>query len=393
MAEIYLSRKSQLYFLILLTGIFFLNMLCRLILGPLLPVLEGQLGISHATSGSLFMFIAFGYAGGLFASAFVSASLSNRRTIVMSAVSTAFAFYLVALSDSLWGIRGGLLLLGLATGLYLPSGMTALTLATRPDNWGKAIAIHEYAPTLAFICAPLLVEAFLGLGGWEGVVALVGTASLVLGLFFFRFAPGTDFKGEPPQVSSISLILKGPAFWIIVVFFALAVGSTVGLFSMMPLYLVEERGIDRTLANSVIGLSRIPLLVIVLISGWLSDRFGPKPMIATVFIFSALTTIVLAIIPDRWVLVIVFIQPLLTVCFFPAGFTIISRITPPAARSLYLSLTMVLANLVASGVIPAILGFFGEFYSFGMGFILLGVTMLLSVLLMPFLKLHEQYDK
>lgn len=390
MADPYLSRKSQLFFLFLLTGIFFLNMLSRLILAPLLPVLEAELGISHAVSGSFFLFIALGYSAGLLGSGFVSGFMSSRRTIFIAAVSSGLAFYLVALSGSVWAIRLCLLFLGLATGLYLPTGMTALTMAIRPENWGKAIAVHEYAPTLAFISAPLLVEALIGLGGWEGIVILIGTASIIIGLFFRRFAPGSDFKGDKPCLASIRELIRERSLWIMGAFFALAVGATVGLYSMMPLYLVEERGIDRTLANTLIGLSRVPLLGMVLIAGWLTDRLGPRPVITIVMLFNAVTTILLAILPGQWVFVMLFLQPMLSVCFFPVGFIILSRIAPAPLRSLYLSLAMLISNLFGSGIFPFIFGLFGDARAFGTGFIIFGVIMLLSVLLIPCLKLPEQ---
>ena len=86
MTDAPLSRKSQMFLLSLLTGIFFLNILLRVVLAPLLPVIEKDLGIGHAVAGGFFMMIALGYATGLFGSGFVSAHLTHRRTIVIAAV-------------------------------------------------------------------------------------------------------------------------------------------------------------------------------------------------------------------------------------------------------------------------------------------------------------------
>lgn len=385
-----ISRKSQIFLLALLTGVFSLNMLSRLVLAPLLPVLQEELGFSHAASGSLFLMIAIGYSAGLLGSGFVSARLTHRLTIVASALAAASAFCLVAASNSLWTIRPGLFLLGIATGLYLPAGMTALTAAIPPAQWGKAIAVHEYAPTLAFISAPLLVEGLLAPFHWEGIVILIGAALLLLGVVFLRFAPGGDFKGETPTLHNIRPMIGQPAFWIMVVFFALAIGATVGLYGMMPLYLIEEGGFDRNFANSLLGLSRVPLLAMALVSGWLSDRFGPKPLMTMVIIFNGAMTILLGALPGQWVPLMVFVQPMLTVCFFPAGFTILARIAPQHSRGLYVSLTMLLANLVGAGLLPLALGIFGDAGAFSMAFILFGILMLLCVLLIRCLKLPNE---
>jgi NNP family nitrate/nitrite transporter-like MFS transporter len=384
MTDAPLSRKSQIFLLSLLTGIFFLNILLRVVLAPLLPVIEKDLGIGHAVAGSLFMMIALGYATGLFGSGFVSAHLTHRRTIVIAAVAGGCALFFIAASHSLWAIRLGLVSLGVATGLYLPSGMTTITAAIRSVHWGKAIAFHEFAPSFAFILAPFIVEGLLLLCRWQEILVLIGASSFILGLVFLRLAPSGDFKGEAPT------LVGKPAFWIMVVLFSLAIGSSLGLYSMMPLYLVAERGIDRELANMLVGLSRIPLLIMGLVSGWISDRIGPKPTITVAILFIGLMTILLGLLPGRWVLLMVFLQPMLTVSFFPAGFTILSRIVPPRARNLSVSLTMFIAYLIGAGFLPTILGIFGDKGAFSAAFILVGSLMLLSVLLLPRLVLTEE---
>jgi NNP family nitrate/nitrite transporter-like MFS transporter len=389
MTDAPLSRKSQMFLLLLLTGIFFLNLLLRVVLAPLLPVIEAELGLNHTVSGSLFMMIALGYAMGLFGSGFVSANLTHRRTIVIAAVAGGCAFFFIAASQSLWTIRLGLVCLGVATGLYLPSGMTTITAAIRSVHWGKAIAFHEFAPSFAFILAPFIVEGLLLLCNWQEILVLIGAISLILGLVFLRLAPGGDFTGEAPTLDNIRLLIGKPAFWIMVVLFALAIGSSIGLYSMMPLYLVAERGIDREQANMLVGLSRIPLLIMGLLSGWISDRIGPKPTITFAILFIGLMTILLGLLPGRWALLMVFLQPMLTVSFFPAGFTILSRIVPPRARNLSVSLTMFIAYLIGAGFLPIILGIFGDKGAFGTAFILVGSLMLLSVLLLPRLILPE----
>jgi MFS transporter, NNP family, nitrate/nitrite transporter len=389
MTDAPLSRKSQMFLLLLLTGIFFFNILLRVVLAPLLPVIEGELGLNHTVSGSLFMMIALGYAMGLFGSGFVSAHLTHRRTIAIAAVAGGCAFFFIAASHSLWAIQLGLVFLGVATGLYLPSGMTTITAAIRSVHWGKAIAFHEFAPSFAFILAPLIVEGLLLLCRWQEILVLIGAISLILGLVFLRLAPGGDFTGEAPTLGNIRLLIGKPAFWIMVVLFSLAVGSSMGIYSMMPLYLVAERGIDRELANMLIGLSRIPLLIMGLAAGWISDRIGPKPTIAVALLFIGLMTILLGLLPGRWVLLMVFLQPMLTVSFFPAGFMILSRIVPPRARNLSVSLTMFVGYLIGAGFLPTILGIFGDKGAFGTAFILLGSLMILSVFLLPRLILPE----
>jgi NNP family nitrate/nitrite transporter-like MFS transporter len=390
MTDAPLTKKAQIFLLALLTGIFLINFLARIVLAPLMPVIEKELGLDHTGAGGLFMLIAIGYSAGLLGSGFVSSRLTHRLTIVLAAVGVGCIFFLIAASNTLWAICLGLILVGVSTGIYLPSGMTTITASIRPVHWGKAIAVHEMAPSLAFISAPLLVEGILVFFPWRVVLVLIGFASAVLGLTFLRFGPGGGFTGEAPTLGNIRLLFGKPAFWIMAVLFGLAIGSGVGIYSMMPLYLVAERGFERGMANTLVGLSRFPVIAMALASGWISDRFGPKPTITAVILLNGLATILLGILPGRWVIVMMFIQPMVMICFFPAGFMVLSRIVPPGVRNLSISLTIFIASFVGAGFLPQLMGVFGDRGAFGAAFILVGSLVLVSVFLLPRLVLTEE---
>ena len=85
----------------------------------------------------------------------------------------------------------------------------------------------------------------------------------------------------------------------------------------------------------------------------------------------------------------VFLQPMLTVCFFPAGFTILSRIVEPRARNLSVSFTIFIAYLTGAGLIPTLLGIFGDAGMFGLSFILVGCITLLCLPLITRLDLTQ----
>ena len=390
MTNLPLARKSQVVLLAIVTSIFFFNFLSRVVLSPLLPVIEKDLGLDHTTAGGFFMMIAFGYSAGLLGSGFVSARLTHRRTIALTAVACGLAYFLIAAGQTLWIIRLGLIFVGIATGIYLPSGITTITSSFPPVHWGKAIGVHELAPSLAYIGAPLIVEALLILCPWQAILALIGGVSVLLGLGFLRISPGGDFTGEAPTFVNIRILTSKPAFWIMAALFCVGITASMGVYSMMPLYLVAERGIDRSMANMLIGLSRIPVIFMALISGWISDRIGPKPTIAAAILFNGVTAILLGALPGRWVVLMVFLQPMLTVCFFPAAFTILSRIVPPRARNLSVSMTVFIAYMAGAGFVPTLLGVFGDRDAFGLAFILIGCVTLLSVLLLFHLNIPEE---
>jgi NNP family nitrate/nitrite transporter-like MFS transporter len=386
------SLGSHIRPILFLAGIFLLNFLGRIILAPLLPTIEKDLGLGHAEAGSLFLLISSGYFISLLGSGFVASRLMHRWTIIVSATAIGLALLGISASDSLLGISMGLVVLGLAAGLYLPSGISTLTSLISPSQWGKALAIHELAPNLAFVAAPLLSEVLLRWFSWRGILAVMGIASMVAGITFGRFGTGGGFPGDAPSVTSFRTILVKPAFWIMTILFGLAITGSLGVYAMLPLYLVTERSMDQYWANTLVALSRVSGLGMAFLAGWATDRFGARKIMAAVFLLTGTMTFLLGVTKGSWMVLIVFAQPMLAVCFFPAGFAALSCIGPSSSRNVAVSLTIPLAFLIGAGAIPAGIGIMGDTVSFAFGFALVGVFILMGFLLSLTLQLPEQYE-
>jgi len=375
--------------LLFLVGIFFVNFLSRIILSPLMPTVEGDLKIGHDEAGSFFFLITLGYCVGLFFSGFVSSRLEHRRAIILSSFALGGALFLVSATRNLWGIRSGLFVLGLAAGFYLPSGISTLTSLVSQRHWGKAIAIHELAPNLGFIVAPLLTEILLGWCSWQGILIVIGVASLMAGAVFALWGKGGNFSGEAPNLRTLKSILKEPSLLLMMAFFSLGVGASFGVYSMLPLYLVSEKGMDRTWANTLLALSRISPLATSFLAGWMTDRLGVKQTLKIVFLTSGLATAMIGIVPVSWILPIIFLQPILATAFFPAGFAALTRIGSPHIKNVAISLTVPLGFLIGGGAGTAGLGLAGEEKLFFLGFIVFGGLISGGAALVRYLKLAD----
>ncbi|MBW1816760.1 MAG: MFS transporter [Deltaproteobacteria bacterium] len=378
---------SRLGPLLFLTAIFCLNFISRIVLAPLMPAIEADLGLGHAEAGSLFLVLSLGYFVSLMGSGFVSSRLTHRRTIVLSVAAVGLALLGTCFSGSLWTVRLGLLLLGMAAGLYLPSGMATLSELVPARHWGKAVAVHELAPNVSFIAAPLIAEAFLESISWRGVLAVFGVVCLLLALAFARFGKGGGFRGDTPTFSAMKTLFGKRDFWIIMVLFCLGISGTLGLYAMLPLYLVSERGIGRSWANTLVALSRITSLGMAFVAGWLSDRFGPRWTLMTVLLLTGATTLILGVGPTPWVIAMLFFQPLAAVCFFPPGFAALSSVGPPALRGMAVSVTVPVAFMLGAGALPAGIGLTGDLGSFGWGIGLAGILIMAGSILTFFLRL------
>jgi len=81
--------------------LFFLNIVSRLCVGPLLPVVEREFGLRHSGAGSLYFFLAAGSCVGLYLSGHVAWRLSHRATIAVSGMTLGAALVAIAFTPSL----------------------------------------------------------------------------------------------------------------------------------------------------------------------------------------------------------------------------------------------------------------------------------------------------
>jgi NNP family nitrate/nitrite transporter-like MFS transporter len=380
--------------LLLLTSIFFVNFLSRIILAPLMPGVESDLAISHADAGSFFLLISLGYFITLLGSGFISSVLTHKQIISYSNIFLGLALLFTSFSMGLWGMRLGLLLLGMAAGPYIPSGIATLTTLIKSRHWGKAIAIHELAPNMSFVLAPLISEVVLYWFSWRAVFVVLGVMALLLAGLFSRFGRGGEFHGESAGLVSFRNLFSKSSFWIMVLLFSLGISSTLGVYTMLPLYLVTEHGYERNSANALIALSRVAGLGMALLGGWATDRFTPKLILKIVFLMTGLMTIFIGIASSSWVATAVFLQPVVAVCFFPAGIAALSIVSSPKERSIAVSLTVPIAFLVGGGGVPTLIGFFGDISSFGTGIVLVGGAIFMGVIFSGFIdsRNHPEND-
>lgn len=375
--------------LLFLTVIFFITFLARIILSPLMPVVEADLHLDHGQAGALFLPVAFGYFLALMASGYVSSRIKHHHTIVLSAVTIGLALIGTSFSRNLWGIHLGMFAVGIAAGLYFPSGMATITSLFQVQHWGKAIGVHELAPNLAFLVAPLFCEMLLAYLSWHSILALTGLVSLLLGAAFGYFGRSGDFPGEAPAFRPLRALFREPVFWIMLVLFSLGISSTVGIYSMLPLFLVSERGMEISSANTIVALSRLPSLGMALLSGWAADRVGAKKTMTAVLLATGILTLLLGLAPGTWTIVIVFLQAMVAVSFFPAAFAALSSIGMASSRNIVIAFTIPFAFLIGGGAVPTAIGMFGKEGAFGWGISMVGLLMLTGVMVTGLIKMPD----
>lgn len=377
---------SALPWIFMITAMYFLSFFARSILSPLLVPMEGAFASTHAETAGLLFFLSIGFGTALALAGILSSRIRHRVVLVLANVVLGFSLLLMAQAPGIQTARLAFLIFGIGSGLYLPSGMAALASVADDRYWGRAIAIHELAPNIAFILAPVAVEAALGFMGWRDIFTGMGLFCILGSALFLKFGRGGEEYGTAPDTKTLPLLLRRPAFWAIMVLIGMGVGLESGPYSLTPLFLVSEKGMSPSAANHLLSTSRLVTPLMALMGGWLADRVRiPWILIATI-VGSALALCGMGFLDGTGLSASIMMQASMPALMFPAIFKSVTEVFGVKEQSLVLSLTMPVAIFVALGVVPTLLGWCGDMGHFDYGFAGVGLLTLLTLGSLPFLK-------
>jgi MFS family permease len=367
-------------------GLWYLNFSTRAIFSPILPLIEDTLSLSHGEAGGLFTSLAIGNSLFLLISGRFAAIWGYKRTVVSGFIGIGLIFLALQWADSYLAFHILFFFLGIAAGTYLPSILPIITETYESRHWGKVIGIHDSAASVSILSVPILVALGIHFLSWKTLLLLLGAVSLLLPIYFWKVS--VEPRGEMSQQKSpISNLLKRRTLWIIGFLWIFASASSLGLYSVLPLYLIRERGIDFDFANTLFGISRVGAVFVSIFIGFLIDRYGYRLIAMLCLVTTGLSTIGLALSSTLpLILVTLILQATLSVGFFPAAFAALSNLTPLSERSMAIGVAISIGTIFGSGGAPLLLGLVADHFSFRTGIIWLGSLTAVSSLAVRFLR-------
>jgi NNP family nitrate/nitrite transporter-like MFS transporter len=359
-------------YVLLVSLMFLLTYLDRAMFGPLLPDLEAEFGITHAASTRFLLYISIGYSAGMFLSCFSSSKVRPRVMVSASLLGCGLALLGIAEAGSTALLSLFFALLGLAASQYFNGGMSTMRSLVRPAEWSKAISIHEIGPSASFFLGPLLAEAGAALLGWRGVAAGMGLVSILAGFLFYWLAKGGDTPAAPVSFKGVKAVLREPKLWLFTWLMGIAVAGEFAPFSVLSLHMTLERGMSPETTALLLSISRGAGPFAVLGGGFITARFGARRTMVVCFGLYALGMFLLAV---PWTVPFVFglcLQPLMVAMSFPPIFTMLAESFPVQSQTLLLAVGMPISALMGVGLMPSLLGLWGDYASFSAGFVMLG---------------------
>ena len=358
-----------------------------------MPAIEQEMQIGHGQAGRLFLMISFGYLIVPFVSGWMTSRINHRGALAVSAWIVGLSLIPFAFIQELWLLQIFMVTLGLGAGLHLPSAMATIAAEVQKSDWGKALSIHQCIPPLSFICAPLIAALLIMWVPWRSVIMIWAAIALLSAMVYSIKGRGGDFAGRRLNLEHVKSVVSLPGFWSMLLLLAMGIGGNAGIYAMLPLFFVNERGMDLAYANTLIGLSLISGVFAVFIAGWVIDKIGQKATMIYILLTAAVCTIFLGIAERPWIPVLLFLQSAALSAFMPAAFGALARVAPPSLRSVSTALGPPTSFVVGAGIVPAFIGLLGDVYTFSTGIISVGCFMLIGPALVGFLKLGQFDDQ
>lgn len=354
----------------------FFSMTGRVIFSPLMPYLQQELSISLATVGTLFLFISVSFSVVMLLSGFLSSCIGHGNAIAAALGSIAVGLFISGMAGNVFILAMGMICIGSGAGIYAPSAIAMINTRISPERKSTAFAFHEIGPNMAMLVSPLIVLLAVPLMGWRGVLFLMACFCGASAIVFYSFGASGSGVGARPNLSTIGTILHLPDVYMGMLMYSASLAGWQGIYNILPAYLVEHSVWSVEHVNSLLTLSRALSISMLLFAGWIIRCFGNRTTIIGVLVITAVLTGALSVAQGRLLEIVVVLQPALVAVMFPAQLSCLAEIGEAWYQNVTIALIITVAMGFGAGLVPALLGLFGDYGLGWLGFVCLSGFML-----------------
>ncbi len=384
-------KGKGLAFLMLLWSLWFLIMLVRTTIGPILPLIEDEFLVRHARATALVSLFALGGALSTFAAGVFASKIGYKKSVLLCLAGLVAVFLLIPHVRTFFQLAVLLFVFGVVWGTYFPCVIPIVTGHFAPSIWGRSLAIQDTGASLSVLAAPLLTTLMLGFISWRQFFYVFAVASVILGVLFLLFVK--EVKAGQTTKARFGDLLKRPSLWVLGMLWAIGTGAFMGVYQVTPLYFTKELSFSTQYANTIFGLSRIGGVIFGVTMGFAADRFNLKKSMFIVLCLTGVFTMLIGHANLTIVQISLFLQGTVVMGFFSIGLMAISRMFRLEERSIAAGLVATMGAVLGSGVLPYLFGLAGDHLTFRFGMRAFGALVVLGSGLVWFLKVPDRRDE
>jgi MFS family permease len=345
--------------------------LVRMIVPPLLPLIEKDFGISHAEAGILMSsyFIIYGLMqipAGIF-----SDRLGRKRMMTIGIIGTS------TITLALWRVDNYVfmvilrLLLGVFSGLWYAPGLALVTTSASMNDRGKALGLTLTANSVSNLLVFIIVGTFVDNNtSWRPfflLCAILGFISSALFMIILREGKTVKVTSDviaenrSPKLKEIASSRTVQSVLSYRLVTALSWGS---LMTFMPTFLVLEKNLSIKDTSLTLLFQSFGMILSGLISGYLTDKIGYRRPILISTISISLMAALLPMIPAGIYLILLFFMWGILGDLANSPIQVfLSKAVPEEARGTFFGLQNGV-GFIGSAIGPVILGFIADVMGF-----------------------------
>jgi ACS family hexuronate transporter-like MFS transporter len=286
------SAGYQMLLVLLLSLNFGIVFFDRQALNVLMPFVQPDLQLSGTQIGLLAGGLSFSWAIAAFFVGRLSDTLGKRKILlVIATIAFSICSFLSGLATSFLFLFAARLLMGAAEGGVMPISHAMVASEVDPERRGLAqgVAQNLGSNLLGSFVAPVVLVAFATMFSWREafyLAALPGLLSAAMIWFMLRepkaLPRATNAAGSAGHTggyfAEVGRAMKVRNMWVSVVVGILMVAHFVITWAFMPVFLVQERGMDATSMSWLVGSLGIAAAIYSFLVSGASDRIGRKPV-------------------------------------------------------------------------------------------------------------------
>lgn len=267
-----------------------------------------SMGLSPAEVGLLFTLTNLGGALANIPAGILCDHVSNRGRLLLATFWWCGVGYLAAsFAPDYLALAALLALAGLGNAAWHPMAAGVLTRESG-ERRAEALGAHAVGGSLAEVLAPLCAGVLLAYVDWRAALMISAAPAVLMGVFFIGAARAVPrIEKRPFELRTLFEFVK---VWRrregrrLIAMICLYNMGLLALFSMIPFYLADEKGLSPTMAGVVFaGLVLIGPLAQPLV-GKISDRRGRRPITIFGCLTAAAAGVVLVLEPPFWLMLV-----------------------------------------------------------------------------------------
>lgn len=275
------NRKTSIVAFVLLYIAYCISYIDRAAISLALAQIGKDFNLQAADLGIVISAFFLGYAAMQVPGGWLSDRFGSKYVVIVTIVMWSLFTAFTSLAWSLTSLIAIRFIFGIAEGGFPAASIRAIAEVFKKDSRPKMAGLLLSSNYAGSMIAPLIMAPLILWLGWRHAFNTIGIAGIVFAVAYFVFVPHLRSAGAAANTAATKVesrapmreLVKNPLLWqLMVVWFGLSCVNK-GLDSWMPLYLLQQRGLDLKTVGVVAPIPFVMATIATAIGGWVMTTF------------------------------------------------------------------------------------------------------------------------